>query len=811
MSDYNADNIQVLEGRDAVRKRPGMYIGDTDDGTGLHHLVFEVVDNSIDEALAGHADRVDVVLHADGRCSVSDNGRGIPVGMHRTENKSAVEVILTKLHAGGKFDDNSYKVSGGLHGVGVSCVNFLSKSLDVTVAREGARHHMRFVQGIAEAPLEVIEENVTDTGTMVTFLPDDEIFAFIDFNFDTLAQRLRELAYLNAGVRIRIKDERDDREHDFLFDGGIAEFVRERVKSRQVLHPDPISLIREREDVGVTVEIAMQWTDGAREDVTCFTNNIRNRDGGSHLSGFRAALTRTMNSWASDSKAVKKERVEVTGEDIREGILAIVSVKMPDPKFSSQTKDKLVSSEIKGIVDSAVSESLREFLDENPSVASAVVDKMLLAARAREAARKARELVKRRGALENTSLPGKLADCQEKDPARSEIFIVEGDSAGGSAKQGRDRKSQAILPLRGKILNVEKANLRKQLDNAEITTLISALGTGIGTPGQEDGFDLERLRYHKVIIMTDADVDGSHIRTLLLTFFFRQMTELVERGHLFIAQPPLYKIKRRSREMYLQDETAFEDFIIEGATNGAVLRSHGGERDHSDEELRSLVTDFNQRKRILDRLADRGLDPRVIDGLVRAGLTADLFDDEAALRATMKEVAELLDSVFVDTTFVAPYLTQDDESERWTAHWETRLLGSLRRTPIGPNFVATRDWKELVRIHAAWRALSDSGMVTIAFGRSEARPVSSPEELVDLVDAEGRRGIDIQRYKGLGEMNPEQLWETTLDPDRRVLRQVTVEDLEDASDAFSVLMGDDVELRREFIEENALSVRDLDV
>jgi len=811
MSDYNADNIQVLEGRDAVRKRPGMYIGDTDDGTGLHHLVFEVVDNSIDEALAGHADRVDVVLHADGRCSVSDNGRGIPVGMHKTENKSAVEVILTKLHAGGKFDDNSYKVSGGLHGVGVSCVNFLSKSLEVTVAREGARHQMEFVQGIAQEPLKVIEENVTDTGTKVTFLPDDEIFAFIDFNFDTLAQRLRELAYLNAGVRIRIQDERDDREHEFLFDGGIAEFVRERVKSRQTLHPDPISLIREREEIGVTVEVAMQWTDGSREDVTCFTNNIRNRDGGSHLSGFRAALTRTMNSWASDSKAVKKEKVEVTGEDIREGILAIVSVKMPDPKFSSQTKDKLVSSEIKGIVDSAVSESLREFLDENPSVAAAVVDKMLLAARAREAARKARELVKRRGALENTSLPGKLADCQEKDPAKSEIFIVEGDSAGGSAKQGRDRKSQAILPLRGKILNVEKANLRKQLDNAEITTLISALGTGIGTPGQEDGFDLERLRYHKVIIMTDADVDGSHIRTLLLTFFFRQMTELVERGHLFIAQPPLYKIKRRSREMYLQDESAFEDFIIEGATTGAVLRSHGGEREHTVEELRALVADFIQRRRILERLADRGLDPRVIDGLIRIGVTADLFTDESALRETMAQVASTLDEVFVDTTFVAPYLTSDEAGEKWTANWETRLLGSLRRTPVGPGFVSTRDWKELVRIHGLWRALSDSGMVTIAFGRSEALPVTSPEELVERIDVEGRRGVDIQRYKGLGEMNPEQLWETTLDHDRRVLRQVTVEDLEDASDAFSVLMGDDVELRREFIEENALSVRDLDV
>jgi DNA gyrase subunit B len=808
---YDADRIQVLEGRDAVRKRPGMYIGDTDDGTGLHHLVYEVVDNAIDEALAGYCDRVEVVLHEDGSCSVDDNGRGIPVDMHKTENRPAVEVVMTKLHAGGKFDGNSYKVSGGLHGVGVSCVNFLSEWMNVQIRRDGKLHEIRFAQGIVSERLRTLRDGIVGNGTLVRFKPDGEIFSFVEFSFDTLAQRLRELARLNSGVRIRLFDERDGREHDFHFTGGIIEYVRDLAKAREPLHPDPIGVTRVFDEQGVTVELAMQWTDGSREDVTCFTNNIRNRDGGSHLAGFRAALTRTLNNYASDSKALKKEKVEITGEDIREGLVAIVSVKMPDPKFSSQTKDKLVSSEIKGLVETAVNESLKEFLEENPGVGASVVDKMVLAARAREAARKARELVKRRGVLENSSLPGKLADCQEKDAALSEIFIVEGDSAGGSAKQGRDRKNQAILPLRGKILNVEKANLRKQLDNQEITTLISALGTGIGTPGEPDGFDIEKLRYHKVVIMTDADVDGSHIRTLLLTFFFRQMYPLIERGYLYIAQPPLYKVTRRNREMYFQDETAFEAFVIENGTDGAALTSGGGEVTHPVDALRSLTRDFIAYANILDRFRERGADSRVLDALVRSGgLEVELLTDAEALGARMAAVAKQLDDANVDTRFDAPAIVADDETH-FAAVWNTRLLGSLRRTTLNAHTVQSRDWRELNRIHTRWNELAASGVVQLRIGSREPVTITSMEELVNAVITEGQRGQQIQRYKGLGEMNPEQLWETTMDSTRRTLRKVALGDLVDAEQAFAILMGDNVEMRRDFIEENALNVRNIDI
>ena len=812
MSDYTAKDIQVLENRDAVRKRPGMYIGDTDDGTGLHHLVYEVVDNSIDEALAGHCDLVEVIIRPNGAVTVTDNGRGVPVEMHPEQGRSAAEVIMTVLHAGGKFDSNSYKVSGGLHGVGVSCVNFLSKELTLRVRRDGKLHECVFARGEAQDPLKVIQEGVEGTGTSVTFLPDEEIFSFVEFSYDILKRRLRELAYLNAGLTIRLADERDNKDETFKYDGGIREYVRHLTRGKSLLHPDPISMFDERANDGVTVEVSMQWTDGAREEITCFTNNIRNRDGGSHLAGFRAAMTRTMNQYAANHKIARKEKVDVTGDDIREGLVGIVSVKMPDPKFSSQTKDKLVSSDIKGAVESSVGEKLREFLDENPNVGSAVVEKMILAARAREAAKKARELVKRRGALDNSALPGKLADCQEKDPALSEIFIVEGDSAGGSAKQGRDRKNQAILPLRGKILNVEKANLRKQLDNQEITTLISALGTGIGTPNQEDGFDLERLRYHKVIIMTDADVDGSHIRTLMLTFFFRQMYPLIEQGHLYIAQPPLYKVTRKSREQYLQDETEFEDFVVSGGVDGGHLRLAGSETDLvNTEQLKALTFQFISYDKTTARMTRRGLDTRVVDGAVtQIALEDSDFLSEDALRAKMTALAEHLDEVTTDTTFNAPELKLDEDTGAWSAHWRTRYMGSLRKTVISREFFNSRDMRELRDGHAAWTSLS-SEPIEIAFGTKDATAITTKQELTAAVMKEGKQGQKIQRYKGLGEMNPEQLWETTMDSTRRTLRQVTFGDLMEAEAAFSVLMGDDVESRRDFIEQNALNVSNLDI
>lgn len=806
---YDAKSIQVLEGREAVRKRPGMYIGDTDDGTGLHHLVYEVVDNSVDEALAGHCDRVEVTIREDGSISVEDNGRGIPVDIHEQEGVSAAQVIMTKLHAGGKFDNNSYKVSGGLHGVGVSCVNFLSGKLILEVKRNGKLYRQNYTTGIPDAPLHVVKEGIQSTGTKVTFWPDWDIFAHGEYSFAILSQRLRELGYLNAGVGINIRDERDGKEHEFRYDGGIVEYVRDLNKAREVLHPDPIFIRDERDDIGTVIEVALQWTDGAREDITCFTNNIRNRDGGSHLAGFRSAMTRTLNQYAQESGMMKREKVAVSGEDIREGLCAIVSVKMPDPKFSSQTKDKLVSSEIKGVVESSINAILKDYLLEFPSVANSVVQKMVLAAQAREAARKARELVKRRGVLDNLALPGKLADCQEKDPTVSEIFIVEGDSAGGSAKQGRDRKNQAILPLRGKILNVEKANLRKQLDNAEIAVIISALGTGIGYGGGEEGFDLSRLRYHKVVIMTDADVDGSHIRTLLLTFFFRQMLPLIENGHLYIAQPPLYKVKRGQKELYIQNEAEFQAFILDNALDGAKLTSHDGAREYSPEDVEALAIDFIKYNEILDRLKER-LDHRIIDALARTKrLNQDLFSDRDALETLMEEVTKELDAAHQDTIFYVPEIVYDDDHEVYIAKWESRLLGTLRRTNISIDTLNLRDWKELTRIYKGWDEINH-GEIMLVFGKRD-KQITNMVDFVAAVFAEGERGQSIQRYKGLGEMNPEQLWETTMDSTKRTLRQVTLGDMIEAEEAFSVLMGDNVELRREFIEKNALNVRNLDV
>lgn len=808
MSNYTAENIQVLEGREAVRKRPGMYIGDPDDGTGLHHLVYEVVDNSVDEALAGFADKVEVILHKDGSVTVKDNGRGIPVGLHKQEGRSAAEVIMTKLHAGGKFDDNSYKVSGGLHGVGVSCVNFLSKSLVLTVSRNDSRYKISFETGVATAPLEKIESNVAETGSEIRFLPDPEIFAITEFSFDILSERLRELAYLNAGVKISIFDERDDHSHQFFHTGGITEYVENRNKAKTVLHKKPITILVFREKSGITIELAMQWTDGAREDIICFTNNIKNRDGGAHLSGFRSALTRTLNLYAVNNK-IKGKRFNVTGEDIREGLTAIVSVKMPDPKFSSQTKDKLVSSEIRGIVENVVNEELRDFLAENPRISGEIVSKMLIAAKAREAARKAREFVKRRGIFENTSLPGKLADCQEKDPAKSELFIVEGDSAGGSAKQGRDRKNQAILPLRGKILNVEKANLQRQLNNQQIITLISALGTGIGEHDQNNSFDLKRLRYHKVIIMTDADVDGSHIRTLLLTFFYRQMLPLIEEGHLFIAQPPLYKVKRDSKEVYLQNERAFENFIIE---NGLAQATFFANDRLLEIDLDTHVREFLIYQNILDHKQQHGDDARIIDAIITTQSPDELdFQNEAKLSKKMFFIVNILNKKYPNARFLAPKIQAIEDTDRFEIVWESRLLGGLYHTRINREQIRSNNWQKLFSIHEKWEKLRKNGSLELKFKSNNRNVITNKNELVNAVFAEGRRGQSIQRYKGLGEMNPEQLWETTLDVSRRTLLKVTLGDTMEAEEAFSVLMGDNVELRREFIEQNALNATNLDI
>lgn len=809
-SDYTAENIQVMEDREHVRARPGMYIGDTDDGTGLHHLVYEVVDNSIDEALAGHCDRIEVVIRADGGMSVEDNGRGIPVDIHPKTGRPAAEVIMASLRSGGKFDSNSYKVSGGLHGVGVSCVNFLSSKLVLRIKRDGKLYELNFEEGIVQGDMHILHENAKNTGTKVTFWPDASIFKITEFSFDILGQRLRELAYLNAGIHILLRDERDGRQKDFHFEGGIMEYVRDMTRTRVTLHPDPIFVQDEVEGTGV--DVALQWTDSTREDVICFTNNIRNRDGGSHLSGFRSSLTRTFNNYISSqvtSNAKKKNMPTISGEDIREGLTAIVSVKVPDPKFSSQTKDKLVSSEVKGYVESALNENLSAFLEENPTIAMGIVNNILRAAEAREAARKARETIRRRTVLDSTSLPGKLADCQEKDPALSELFIVEGDSAGGSAKQGRDRRQQAILPLRGKILNVEKATLRKTLDNAEITTIIQALGTGIGTD-ESDGFNLDKLRYHKVIIMTDADVDGSHIRTLLLTFFFRQMLPMVEAGHLFIAQPPLYQIKRGKQQRYFQDEEEFHHFIIENGTNGAILTSANGERSHTTEELLHYTEEFSRYSQILSRLQKR-MDDRIIDALVHSGkLEGHSFEDEQALRDWMQAIAQELDEKHTDTIFETPEIRYDDVHERWVATWTTRMVGSLCQTAISEEFSQLQDVKELIRIHQMWEDLVKDGEVSIQFS-SRNFVVDSKEKLIELVVTEGERGQSIQRYKGLGEMNAEQLWETTMNSTHRTLRKITLGDMIEAEDAFAVLMGDNVDLRREFIEENALNVTNLDI
>ena len=810
-AEYGADSIKVLKGLDAVRKRPGMYIGDTDDGSGLHHMVYEVVDNAIDEALAGHADLVTVTLNPDGSVTVIDNGRGIPTDMH-DEGVSAAEVIMTQLHAGGKFDQNSYKVSGGLHGVGVSVVNALSAWLKLRIRRNGSIHEMSFTHGVADGPLAVVGTYVEDkqpgtnegrSGSEITFFPSSETFTMVNFDYGTLEHRLRELAFLNSGVRIVLTDARhaDVKVQELHYDGGLEEFVKYLDRAKKPLISSPVAIKAERD--GITVEVAMWWNDSYHENVLAFTNNIPQRDGGTHLAGFRGALTRQITGYGESSGLTKKEKVALIGDDCREGLTAVLSVKVPDPKFSSQTKDKLVSSEVRPVVEGLVNEALGTWLEEHPAEGKIVIEKVIQAAAAREAARKARDIT-RKSSLGVTSLPGKLADCQERDPAKSEIFIVEGDSAGGSAKGGRSRQNQAILPLRGKILNVERVRFDRMLGSDMIGTLITALGTGIGS----DEFNADKLRYHKIIIMTDADVDGAHIRTLLLTFFFRQMPELIERGHLYIAQPPLYKVTRGKSSQYIKDETAFEEFLIGSGLEEASLTLSSGEV-RTGQDLRAAVEDALAVRSLINGLHTRYNRTVVEQAAIAGGLNAEKMTDLASANQMAEAVAARLDAIA-------------DETERgWTGRISTSNEG-----PGGLVFERTvRGVKEFAHLDLALINSADARQLDrysprlgeiypqspVLRRKDVSEVVSGPLALLDAIFATGRKGLTMQRYKGLGEMNAEQLWETTLDPNVRSLLQVKVNDATDADSLFSRLMGDDVEPRREFIQENALSVANLDV
>jgi len=803
IEEYGAGSIKVLRGLDAVRKRPGMYIGDTDDGTGLHHMVYEVVDNAIDEALAGHATLVTATLNADGSCTVTDNGRGIPTGIHDEEGVSAAQVIMTQLHAGGKFDQNSYKVSGGLHGVGVSVVNALSVWLKLRIWRDGKEHYMEFANGDAVSPLVVtgpapIENGKPKRGTEVTFLPSTATFTMVEFDYATIEHRLRELAFLNSGVHIVLTDARhaEIKQDDLYYEGGLEAFVRFLDRVKTPLLSAPIMVNGKRDQIAV--EVALWWNDSYHENVLVFTNNIPQRDGGTHLAGFRAALTRQITGYAESSGLAKREKVDLTGDDCREGLTCVVSVKVPDPKFSSQTKDKLVSSEVRPAVESIVNEALGQWLEEHPADAKTVVSKVIEAAAAREAARKARDLTRRKGALDVANLPGKLADCQERDPAKSELFIVEGDSAGGTAKQGRNREFQAVLPLRGKILNVERARFDKMLASEQIGTLITALGAGIG----RDEFNIEKLRYHKIIIMTDADVDGAHIRTLILTFFYRQMPELIERGHVFIAQAPLYKVTKGKSTQYLKDERALEDYLIDALLDGAVLRSSSGE-DRAGGDLRRLLEDARGFRHVLLSLHSR-YDNRVVEQAAIAGALQPLPADADEARKLADEVARRLDAVA-------------EETERgWRG--APRENGYIfRRTLRGVEHVSMLDAALLASSEARKLTERAHDLREIFAGqafllrRGDEAAVSGPTALYEAMNSQGRKGLTIQRYKGLGEMNAEQLWETTLDREARSLLQVKVKEAVEADDIFVKLMGDVVEPRREFIQENALSVANLDV
>ncbi|OYX90467.1 MAG: DNA topoisomerase (ATP-hydrolyzing) subunit B [Rhizobiales bacterium 17-65-6] len=792
-NDYGAQSIQVLKGLDAVRKRPGMYIGDTDDGSGLHHMVYEVVDNAIDEALAGYAQEVTVTLNADGSVTVTDDGRGIPTDIHHEEGVSAAEVIMTQLHAGGKFNQNSYKVSGGLHGVGVSVVNALSSFLDLTVWRDGKEHYMRFRHGDAEAPLKVVgEAPAGKRGTRVTFLPSTETFTKTVFEYSTLEHRLRELAFLNSGVRIILTDARgpEPKVEELMYEGGVEAFVRYLDRSKQAVTSKPVVIRAERD--GITVEAALSWNDGYHENVLCFTNNIPQRDRGTHFTGFAAALTRQVMGYAESSGVTKKEKVTLSGEDCREGLTAVLSVKVPDPKFSSQTKDKLVSSEVRPVVESLVGEALHTWLEENPSEAKSVIGKVAEAAAAREAARRARELTRRKNPLDIASLPGKLADCQERDPAKSELFIVEGDSAGGSAKQGRDRAFQAVLPLRGKILNVERARFDKMLSSEQIGTLITALGTGIG----RDDFDIAKLRYHKIIIMTDADVDGSHIRTLLLTFFFRQMPEIVEHGHLYIAQPPLYKVARGKSESYIKDERALEDYLITAGLEEAGLYLSSGEV-RTGADLAAVVEVSRQFRGTLNGLHPRYNRAAAEQAALARALKSGLLSDEDAAAAAAARVAARLDTLAeeMERGWVG---TVDETGLRFTR----TVRGVLETTALDAAFLASPDARRLDTLATELDTVFDGGARLRRKG--DETYLFGPIDLFDAVTDVGRKGLSLQRYKGLGEMNPGQLWETTLDVNARSLLQVRIKELDAADDLFNRLMGDLVEPRREFIQENAL-------
>ncbi len=794
-ADYGADSIKVLRGLEAVRKRPGMYIGDTDDGSGLHHMVYEVVDNAIDEALAGHCDRVEVTLNPDGSATITDNGRGIPVGIHEEEGVSAAEVIMTQLHAGGKFDQNSYKVSGGLHGVGVSVVNGLSEWLEMSIWRDGKEWSMRFEDGVAVAPLAESGDAGDRTGTGVTFLPSKAVFSMTEFEFAQLEHRLRELAFLNSGVALVLTDARngEPRQVELGYEGGLEAFVRYLDRSKTALH-EPVNLKAEKD--GLTVEAAMQWNDSFHETVLCFTNNIPQRDGGTHLAGFRGALTRQVNGYATESGIAKREKVTLSGEDAREGLTCVLSVKVPDPKFSSQTKDKLVSSEVRPVVENIVNEALSTWFGEHPAEAKKIVQKVVQAAAAREAARQVRDLTRRKGALDMASLPGKLADCQSRDPAESELFLVEGDSAGGSAKQARDRRMQAILPLRGKILNVERARLDKMLGSAEIGTLITALGTGI-----RDDFDISKIRYHKIIIMTDADVDGSHIRTLLLTFFYRQMPEIIEQGYLYIAQPPLYGIARGKSRVYRKDDRELEELLIEQGIEGVTYTQADGAQIAAA-DLADKVRQAVQAKSMIETLARRIGSADVVEQMAIAGmLDSAAFADAAAVA----DVATRLDALAPELERGWQGRTTDDGSVAFTR----TLRGVTEMRVVDGDLLRGSEARRLKAMAQDLKALySEAGTLS---HKEQEWPITGPVAMAGRVMEISRKGMAIQRYKGLGEMNPDQLWETTLDPDVRSLLQVKVSHVDEAEDVFSTLMGDLVEPRREFIQDNALKVANLDV